>query len=102
MSDDDLPWALRGVSQEARAAARAAAEAADQTVGEWLGRLIRDTEAEERDNPPEDGASHDVADPGEIAALRAEVARLERRLAAAEDALNQIRERLDPADGSGD
>ena len=103
MSADDLPWALKGVSEEIRAAARESAERAGQTVGEWLSQIIRATEAEERHMEPTKEA--EVSD-SEDAPLSEQVARLERRLgeleqrtdAAITDLLQRINELR--ADGS--
>lgn len=77
MSREDLPWALKGVSDEIRAAAREAAERTGQTVGEWLSQIIRATEAEERHMDRSREA--DAPEPAD-ATLRDEVARLERRI----------------------
>lgn len=47
MVGEDFPWTLKGVSEEARAAARKAAEEAGRSVGEWLSDVIRAVEAVE-------------------------------------------------------
>lgn len=47
MVGEDFPWTLKGVSDEARAAARKAAEKAGRSVGEWLSDVIRAVEAVE-------------------------------------------------------
>lgn len=78
MSRDDLPWALKGVSDEIRGAAREAAERTGQTVGAWLSQIIRATEAEERHM---DRTSEADAPARDETALRDEVAQLERRIA---------------------
>ena len=46
------PWAIRGVSQEARNAAMSAATREGQTLGEWLDRAIREQIKTARANPP--------------------------------------------------
>jgi hypothetical protein len=39
-ADEGPRWTVRGVTEEARAAAKAAADASRQSVGEWLTALI--------------------------------------------------------------
>ena len=104
MSGNDLPWALKGVSDEIRAAAREAAERTGQTVGEWLSQVIRATEAEERYmEQPSDAAAPE----GDETALREQITRLEQRLAELEQktdaAIGDIQQRLNEiqSDGSG-
>jgi len=53
MADSGLPWSIKGVSADARAAAREAAKRAGLPVGAWLARTIREVaaaEAQEREN----------------------------------------------------
>lgn len=61
MANSGIPWSIKGVSAEARAAAREAAKRAGEPLGVWLARMIREvaaTEARERGDtgvlPPQD------------------------------------------------
>jgi hypothetical protein len=47
MADSNVPWSIKGISAEARAAAREAAKKADLPLGAWLARTIRDVAAAE-------------------------------------------------------
>jgi hypothetical protein len=50
MANSGIPWSIKGVSADARAAAREAAKRAGEPLGVWLARVIRDTaEAEARE-----------------------------------------------------
>ena len=40
----NIPWSIKGVSKEARAAAKKAAASEGITMGEWLSRAIRTAE----------------------------------------------------------
>ena len=42
----DHPWAVRGVSEKARAAAAVAAKQAGLSLGAWLDRVVRDAASE--------------------------------------------------------
>lgn len=98
--DDDIPWTLNGVSEEARAAARKAAEQAGQSLGDWLSDAIRNTDLEERWTSRGLGAASDSPD---RAALATTMALLERRMTDMErrldDALGELRARLEALDG---
>jgi hypothetical protein len=51
MADSGMPWSIKGVSEEARAAAVAAARRAGVPVGVWLSRAIREAaDAEAREH----------------------------------------------------
>jgi hypothetical protein len=47
MADSGMPWSIKGVSADARAAAREAAKHAGEPLGSWLMRVIRETAAAE-------------------------------------------------------
>ena len=50
MANTGVPWSIKGVSTDARAAAREAAKQAGEPLGVWLARVIRVTaEAEARE-----------------------------------------------------
>jgi hypothetical protein len=47
VADANLPWSIKGISAEARAAAREAAKKAGMPLGAWLARCIREVAAAE-------------------------------------------------------
>jgi localization factor PodJL len=47
MADSSLPWSIKGISANARAAAREAAKRAGMPLGEWLTRAIGEVAAAE-------------------------------------------------------
>jgi hypothetical protein len=50
MVNSGIPWSIKGISADARAAAREAAKRAGEPLGVWLARAIRETaEAEARE-----------------------------------------------------
>jgi hypothetical protein len=49
MTGGPLPWSLKGVSSAARSAAKDAARREGVPLGVWLGRIIRETDAAERE-----------------------------------------------------
>jgi hypothetical protein len=54
MAESNIPWSIKGISAEARAAAREAAKKAGMPLGAWLARTIREVaaaEARERGEP---------------------------------------------------
>lgn len=85
MSEEDIPWTLKGVSEKARVAARRAAEGAGQTLGEWLSETIRTTEVEEQWTASAQGS--DTATDGE--AVWTALTRLEQRMADIEHRLEE-------------
>jgi hypothetical protein len=57
MAERNLPWSIKGVGAEARAAAKEAARRAGLPLGAWLARAIREVareEAAERSMPGQD------------------------------------------------
>lgn len=101
MTSDDVPWTLKGVSEDIRTAAREAAEQTGQTVGEWLSGMIRTVEAQERLEIQ--SRDREARAAGGDEALRAELLRLGQRLDQVEHkteaAFNQILQRLDDLNG---
>jgi hypothetical protein len=50
MADSGIPWSIKGISADGRAAARDAAKRAGMPLGAWLARAIREVaEAEARE-----------------------------------------------------
>jgi hypothetical protein len=47
MAESNVPWSIKGISAEARAAAREAAKKAGMPLGTWLARTIREVAAAE-------------------------------------------------------
>lgn len=92
MSEENVPWTLKGVSEEARAAARRAAERSGQTLGEWLSETIRTTDVEEQWAAPTQG--RDGSANGD--AVWAALIRLEQRMADIERRLDKALAELAP------
>jgi hypothetical protein len=47
MADPNVPWSIKGISTEARAAAREVAKKSGMPLGAWLARCIREVAAAE-------------------------------------------------------
>jgi hypothetical protein len=67
-----IPWSIKGVSADARAAAREAAKRSGEPLGAWLARIIRETaeaEAREREGSdlvPQEDSEVIAQDDGEV------------------------------------
>ncbi len=102
MAGEEMPWTLKGVSDEIRIAARDAAEKTGKTVGEWLSDVIRTVEEEERlmnKTRNADAQATPAATPDDGSGLKEELSRLANRLDDVErktdSALEKILERLE-------
>src|SRR5262249_3012505 len=57
-----IPWSVKGIDNDARAAAKHAARRSGMTLGEWLNTVIREQadESEAPPEPPRRAAMHDI------------------------------------------